>query len=142
MKPLTRTFSQLAAGGGQQCNPLSIAAFSTLLAAPGPCEQQDAADNMIDLGKTLTNNSEVIRLTQIFAQQPRNTASFSISTLIGREHDLMYYGSPHRRVSHIVNKHQRTQNLMDYSNANLRELILLFSSAVLLLENKGRFLSD
>ena len=64
---------QLTAGGGQQCNPVSVAAFSTLLAAPGPCEQQNAADNMIDLAKTLKNNANMIQLTQIFAQQPRNT---------------------------------------------------------------------
>ncbi|KIK09012.1 hypothetical protein K443DRAFT_672054 [Laccaria amethystina LaAM-08-1] len=62
----------LAAGGGQQCNPLSIAAFSTLLAAAGPCEQQNAADNMMDLGKKL-NSAQMITLTQIFTQQPRNT---------------------------------------------------------------------
>ncbi|KIM31233.1 hypothetical protein M408DRAFT_327494 [Serendipita vermifera MAFF 305830] len=70
----------LAAGGGQQCNPLSVAAFSTLLAAPGPCAQQDAADNMIDLALTLQNNAEMIRLTQIFRQQPRN-APDSLSVL-------------------------------------------------------------
>jgi hypothetical protein len=70
----------LAAGGGQQCNPLSVAAFSTLLAAPGPCAQQDAADNMIDLARTLANNAEMIRLTQIFRQQPRN-APDSLSVL-------------------------------------------------------------
>ncbi|KAG8772215.1 hypothetical protein FRC19_005734, partial [Serendipita sp. 401] len=70
----------LAAGGGQRCNPLSVAAFSTLLAAPGPCEQQDAADNMIDLARQLDNNAEMIRLTQIFRQQPRNTPD-SLSVL-------------------------------------------------------------
>lgn len=62
----------LAAGGGQQCNPLSVQAFSTLLAAPGPCEQQDAADDMIDLAHQLNNDAEMIRLTQLFRQQPRN----------------------------------------------------------------------
>lgn len=62
----------LAAGGGQQCNPLSIAAFTTLLAAAGPCDQQNAADNMMDLGKKL-NSAQMITLTQIFTQQPRNT---------------------------------------------------------------------
>ncbi|KAG5647447.1 hypothetical protein DXG03_009377 [Asterophora parasitica] len=65
----------LAAGGGQRCNPISVTAFSTLLAAPGPCEQQNAADQMIDLAKQLGNNAEMIRLTQIFVQQPRNTRS-------------------------------------------------------------------
>ncbi|GLB41792.1 putative carbohydrate-binding module family 19 protein [Lyophyllum shimeji] len=63
----------LAAGGGQKCNPVSVTAFTTLLAAAGPCEQQNAADQMIDLAKELNNDAQVIRLAQIFAQQPRNT---------------------------------------------------------------------
>jgi len=63
----------LAAGGAQQCNPVSVTAFTTLLAAAGPCEQQDAADKMIDLAKTLDNDADTIKLAQIFAQQPRNT---------------------------------------------------------------------
>jgi hypothetical protein len=67
--------TKIAAGGAQQCNPISVDAFSTLLAAPGPCKQQEAADKMIDLGRTLGNDAEMIRLAQIFAQQPRNTAS-------------------------------------------------------------------
>ncbi|KAI5118764.1 hypothetical protein M0805_004850 [Coniferiporia weirii] len=62
-----------AAGGGEQCNPLSVTAFTTLLAAAGPCDQQNAADQMIDLAKTLSNSSEMITLTQIFVQQPRNS---------------------------------------------------------------------
>ncbi|KAI0782904.1 hypothetical protein C8Q75DRAFT_785857 [Abortiporus biennis] len=62
----------LAAGGAQQCNPISVAAFTTLLAAAGPCEQQDQADNMIDLAKQLGNDAEMIRLAQLFVQQPRN----------------------------------------------------------------------
>jgi len=64
-----------AAGGGLQCNPLSVAAFATLLAAAGPCAQQDAADNMIDFAKSLNNDPTMIKLTQIFVQQPRNTPS-------------------------------------------------------------------
>ncbi|KAI6101311.1 proline-rich protein [Pisolithus sp. B1] len=61
------------AGGGLQCNPVAVAAFSTLLAGAGPCDQQNAADNMIDLAKTLNDNADMIRLTQIFAQQSRNS---------------------------------------------------------------------
>jgi len=75
-------YPQLAAGGGQACNPLSVAAFSTLLAAPEPCAQQNAADNMIDLAKQLKGNAEMIRLTQLFRQTPRNAvskSSFSIA---------------------------------------------------------------
>jgi len=62
-----------AAGSGQQCNPISVTAFTTLLAAAGPCEQQDAADSMIDLAKQLNNDPDMIKFAQIFAQQPRNT---------------------------------------------------------------------
>ncbi|PPQ90738.1 hypothetical protein CVT25_010126 [Psilocybe cyanescens] len=62
----------LAAGGSQRCNPLSVTAFSTLLAAAGPCEQQDAADNLLSLGKELNSNL-MVTLAQIFAQQPRNS---------------------------------------------------------------------
>lgn len=61
------------AGGGAQCNQVAVASFGTLLAAPGPCEQQDAADNMVDLAKTLSNNADMIKFAQIFAQQPRNS---------------------------------------------------------------------
>ncbi|KAF9244083.1 hypothetical protein BU15DRAFT_86053 [Melanogaster broomeanus] len=61
------------AGGGAQCNQVAVAAFGTLLAAPGPCEQQNAADNMIDLAKTLNNDPNMVKFAQIFAQQPRNS---------------------------------------------------------------------
>lgn len=63
----------LAAGGSVECNPISVTAFTTLLAAAGPCEQQDSADAMIDLAKTLNNDADMIKFAQIFAQQPRNT---------------------------------------------------------------------
>ncbi|KAG6852390.1 hypothetical protein C0991_012484 [Blastosporella zonata] len=62
----------LAAGGAQQCNPISQVAFTSLLAAGKNCDQQDAADQMINLAKTLNNDAEMIRLAQIFVQQPRN----------------------------------------------------------------------
>ncbi|KAH7913039.1 hypothetical protein BJ138DRAFT_694464 [Hygrophoropsis aurantiaca] len=61
------------AGGGQQCNSVAVSAFGTLLAAPGPCEQQNAADTMISLAKTLNNDPDMIKFAQIFAQQPRNS---------------------------------------------------------------------
>ncbi|RXW22143.1 hypothetical protein EST38_g3720 [Candolleomyces aberdarensis] len=61
-----------AAGGGERCNPISVTAFSTLLANAGACEQQDAGDTMVDLAKEL-GSDEMIRLSQIFVQQPRNT---------------------------------------------------------------------
>ena len=49
-----------AAGGAEKCNPISVQAFSTLLAAAGPCDQQDSADDMIDLAKTLNNDPDKI----------------------------------------------------------------------------------
>ena len=73
-------FLQLAAGGGQKCNPISVTAFTTLLAAAGPCEQQNAADQMVDLAKGLKSDAQMIKLAQIFAQQPRNTVSVVRST--------------------------------------------------------------
>ncbi|PPR01687.1 hypothetical protein CVT24_001515 [Panaeolus cyanescens] len=70
----TATWEQacLAAGGAERCNPLSVAAMSTLLLAGGPCDQQNAADNFMDLSKEL-NSNQMIVLSQIFAQQPRNS---------------------------------------------------------------------
>ena len=50
-----------------------MTAFTTLLAAAGPCDQQESADAMIDLAKTLNNDADMIKFTQIFVQQPRNT---------------------------------------------------------------------
>ncbi|KAI0342985.1 hypothetical protein BDW22DRAFT_1344828 [Trametopsis cervina] len=63
----------LAAGGADQCNPLSVTSFTTLLAAAGPCGQQDSADQMVDLAKTLNNDADMIKFAQIFVQQPRNS---------------------------------------------------------------------
>jgi hypothetical protein len=37
--------------------------------------KQDAADQMVDLAKTLNNDPDMIRLAQIFVQQPRNSVS-------------------------------------------------------------------
>ncbi|KAH7878925.1 uncharacterized protein C8R40DRAFT_1037481 [Lentinula edodes] len=62
-----------SAGGGSQCNPIAVTAASTLLAAAGNCDQQNSADAMITLAKTLNNNADMISLAQIFAQQPRNS---------------------------------------------------------------------
>lgn len=64
---------QDAAGGGEQCQPVSQTAFMTLLAAAGPCDQQNAADQMIDLAKQLNNDANMIKFAQIFVQQPRNS---------------------------------------------------------------------
>ncbi|KAI0298297.1 hypothetical protein BC826DRAFT_999082 [Russula brevipes] len=60
------------AGGAGQCSTISQAAFTTLLAAGKNCDQQDAGDKMVDLAKTLNNDPEMIRLAQLFVQQPRN----------------------------------------------------------------------
>jgi hypothetical protein len=64
---------QEKAGGAGQCSTISQTAFTTLLAAGGNCDQQDAADSMVDLAKTLNNDPDMIRLSQIFVQQPRNS---------------------------------------------------------------------
>jgi hypothetical protein len=64
---------QEKAGGAGKCNTVSQTAFTTLLAAGGNCDQQNAADSMVDLAKTLNNNADMIRLAQIFVQQPRNS---------------------------------------------------------------------
>jgi len=61
------------AGGGQKCNEIAVPAAAQLLAAGDACAQQDAGDQMIDLAKTLNNDPEMVRLTQIFVQQPRNS---------------------------------------------------------------------
>ncbi|KDQ62553.1 hypothetical protein JAAARDRAFT_30457 [Jaapia argillacea MUCL 33604] len=61
------------AGGGQQCNTVAVNSFGTLLAAAGPCDQQNAADNMINLAKQLNNDPDMITFAQLFAQQPRNS---------------------------------------------------------------------
>lgn len=68
------------AGGGTQCNPISVTAFTTLLAAAGPCDQQNAADQMVNLAKQLNNDASMIQLAQIFCQQPRNTVSLFCPT--------------------------------------------------------------
>ncbi|KAJ8690962.1 hypothetical protein PTI98_010579 [Pleurotus ostreatus] len=62
----------LKAGGAGKCNPISQTAFTSLLAAGGNCDQQNAADSMVDLAKSLNNDPEMIRLAQLFVQQPRN----------------------------------------------------------------------
>lgn len=60
------------ANGGPQCNTIAVNAFGTLLAAAGPCDQQDNADIMMDLSKKL-NSPDMIKFAQIFCEQPRNT---------------------------------------------------------------------
>ncbi|TDL21027.1 hypothetical protein BD410DRAFT_868416, partial [Rickenella mellea] len=60
-----------SSGGGSKCGDIRQKAASTLLAAGKNCDQQDAADDMVDLSKTL-KNANMIRLAQLFVQQPRN----------------------------------------------------------------------
>jgi hypothetical protein len=50
-----------------------------LLAAADPCAQQDSADDFIDFAKLQPSsaNQDMIALSQIFAQQPRNSVSLS-----------------------------------------------------------------
>ncbi|KZS95125.1 hypothetical protein SISNIDRAFT_409029, partial [Sistotremastrum niveocremeum HHB9708] len=63
------------AGGADKCSTVSVAAFQTLLAAGKNCDQQDAADSMVSLAKSLNAaapDPEMVRLAQLFVQQPRN----------------------------------------------------------------------
>jgi len=68
-----------AAGGGNDCNNISVNAFDELSAdTQAPlCGQQDGGDNMVDLAKKISKGGQpdpdMIRLAQIFIQQPRNT---------------------------------------------------------------------
>lgn len=82
---------QVATGGGLACNNLAEAAFRALLAdsEAGDCDQQHAADLMIDMAHQLSN-SEMIRYAILYAQQrvsppslycqtpPRNPELFGI----------------------------------------------------------------
>jgi hypothetical protein len=63
----------------QNCNKLKVGAFGTLLANAAVCDQQDAADSLMAFSKA-HNNSELVALTQIFSQQPRNSPN-SVSNL-------------------------------------------------------------
>jgi len=72
----TRLWQQacVAAGGTQdKCSGIAVPAFTSLLEAGGVCDQQNSADSMIDLAKQLGSDPEMIRLAQIFVQQPRNS---------------------------------------------------------------------
>jgi len=62
-----------ATKGSLDCNRLAVGAFETLLAGAGTCAQQNAADGLISFAKQQENSAEMIRLAQIFCQQPRNS---------------------------------------------------------------------
>ena len=69
----TYTYPQKKAGGGAWCRSISGPAALTLRSVNSICDQQDAADMMVNLAKTLHNSTDMIRLAQIFVQQPRNS---------------------------------------------------------------------
>lgn len=71
-----------AAGGKDQCNKIAVNAAATLLAAAGPCDQQNNADIMVSLAKQLNNDADMIQFAQIFAQQPRNSVRLSLSFMV------------------------------------------------------------
>jgi hypothetical protein len=110
---------QLRAGGGQGCNPLSVQSFSSLLLNAGACDQQNAADRQIDLAKTLGNDPTMIRLTQIFVQQPRNSvcfpSSFANIVLIKR---CPFGNSPTLSVFPTAKTRHATRSSTVFSNAN------------------------
>ena len=63
-----------AGGGSERCRDLAVHTFPTILVAALPCDQQNAADNLVDFAKKLGNDTaDMIRLSQLFAQQPRNS---------------------------------------------------------------------
>ncbi|GJJ12765.1 hypothetical protein Clacol_007010 [Clathrus columnatus] len=63
------------ANGGTECNDLAMSAYMTLSSLPthNPCAQQRIADDMIDLSKSLDDTENMIRLAQLFVQQPLPT---------------------------------------------------------------------
>lgn len=124
------------AGGGIRCNPLKVSAFSTLLIAPGPCEQQNAADQMIDLARELNNDAEMIRLAQIFRQQPRNSVCISPFPNLGY---LNLFFSLLQSRSSIASKHLEIKNSRGYSIANSKESTTMSSRAVSPSDNLARF---
>lgn len=101
-----------------------MASFSTLLAGAGPCEQQDAADQMIDLAKQLDDNAQMIELARIFRQQPRNTVSVICSTRPRVFFSSKTVISQPRKASSTARKNPRTLNYRDCSSANLPALSL------------------
>ena len=111
---------QLAAGGAQQCNPISQQAFTSLLAAGGNCDQQDAADSMIDLAKQLNNDADMIRLAQIFVQQPRNAVR-SPQQALHYIVILTTIPSPIAFKCHIAKRRRRTQSSMVSSIASSQD---------------------
>ncbi|KAF9481482.1 hypothetical protein BDN70DRAFT_973980 [Pholiota conissans] len=62
-----------AGGTRDKCSDVAVTAFSALQEAAGVCAQQDGADSMIDLAKQFNSDPDMIRLAQIFVQQPRNS---------------------------------------------------------------------
>lgn len=59
---------------GQYCVELSIDGLLALQANADPCNAQNVADRMVDLSKTLNNDVEMVRLAQIFVQQPHESS--------------------------------------------------------------------
>lgn len=122
--------SKVAAGGGAQCNKIGINAASTLLAAADACAQQDAADDMIDLAKQLDNDPEMIRLAQLFVQQPRNAVSI-FGTLLSRylKQPVLHF-SPTASKFLTASRLRRTLNLTASSIVNSRVLSSLTSVVI------------
>lgn len=98
-----------------------MASFGTLLAAPGPCEQQNAADNMVDLAKTLNNNANMIALAQIFAQQPRNSVRLSEFSALRTLKDFDAH-SPHRKAFPTASQPHAMLNSMGSFSASSRAI--------------------
>jgi len=65
-----------SAGGSLECLALASSADISLTASAGPCDQQNAADSLMTLTKTLGKPTTLFDYTQLFLQQPRDTSSY------------------------------------------------------------------
>lgn len=77
--------------GSAQCNELSVNAFQTLLAGAGPCDQQNAADELVSYSKQL-NSPQMVALAQLFSQQARNAVSpIPLTQCISYQTDTLFH---------------------------------------------------
>ncbi|PVF99387.1 hypothetical protein CPB86DRAFT_294077 [Serendipita vermifera] len=71
----------LASGEGERCIEVAGKASKALLATAGPCDQQNVADEMIDLAKSLHHNSaELVTLAVEYAHASHATSGSCTTT--------------------------------------------------------------
>ena len=82
-----------AAGGTDACNLVSLAAAKALLPGASACEQQDSADAMFDLSRSL-DNIDMKSSAYIYAMRPGDSASsFSLAPPVPR-----FFRQTHRQL--------------------------------------------